>query len=220
MYVTKRILLLIAGASFAYAGDPYSLIGTVVNLANPDKPIASPMRMVVAEDGSCTLTISPPLVGSGTCGIKTYDKKTGHLEMVSTGAAIITWAGEVKGNFVSGTYQVGVESGKFYLAIMAGDETPAKTTQTTPPARVAPSAPVRSYAGCSPAIESSISGDFNGWDGETIWKLDNGQIWQQAEYNYTYSYSYHPGVTIYEVSAGCRMKVEDEEETILVKRLK
>jgi hypothetical protein len=32
------------------------------------------------------------------------------------------------------------------------------------------------------------------------------------------SYSYHPGVAIYEVSAGCRMKVEDE--TILVKRIK
>src|SRR5690349_9222882 len=29
---------------------------------------------------------------------------------------------------------------------------------------------------CSTAIESAISGDFNGWDGETIFKLENGQI--------------------------------------------
>ena len=71
-----------------------------------------------------------------------------------------------------------------------------------------------------PAVESSISGEVNGWSGETIFKLDNGQIWQQAEYDYTYFYEYHPDVTIYETSAGCRMKVEDEDETLLVKRIK
>jgi len=73
---------------------------------------------------------------------------------------------------------------------------------------------------CSPAIESTISGEFHGWDGETIFKLDNGQIWQQSQYDYTYSYSYRPDVTIYETRTGCRLKVEDEDETILVKRLK
>jgi hypothetical protein len=77
-----------------------------------------------------------------------------------------------------------------------------------------------SRGGCSPAIETTISGEFNGWEGETIFKLSNGQIWQQAEYSYTYSYAYMPEVTIYSTSSGCRMKVEDEEETILVKRLK
>ena len=73
---------------------------------------------------------------------------------------------------------------------------------------------------CSPAIESTISGEFTGWAGETIVKFDNGQIWQQAEYDYTYSYAYRPEVTIYQTSSGCRMKVEDEEETILVKQIK
>jgi hypothetical protein len=33
---------------------------------------------------------------------------------------------------------------------------------------------------CAPAIETMIAGEFNGWEGETIFKLDNGQIWQQA----------------------------------------
>jgi hypothetical protein len=73
---------------------------------------------------------------------------------------------------------------------------------------------------CTPAIESAINGEFNGWDGETIFKLSNGQIWQQAEYDYMYSYSYSPDVTIYSTQSGCRMKVEDEDETIPVKRLK
>ncbi len=55
------------------------------------------------------------------------------------------------------------------------------------------------------------------WDGEMIFKLDNGQICQQAEYTYTSSYSYHPDLTIYETTGGW---VEDEGETIIVKRIK
>jgi hypothetical protein len=73
---------------------------------------------------------------------------------------------------------------------------------------------------CSPAVESNISGEIEGWDGDTIFKLDNGQIWQQAGYDYTYFYAYHPDVTIYPTTAGCRMKVEDETGTVLVKRIK
>lgn len=73
---------------------------------------------------------------------------------------------------------------------------------------------------CSTVIESSLSGEFNGWDGDTIFKLDNGQIWQQAEYDYTYSYAYRPDVMIYPTAGGCKMKVEDEDDVILVKRLK
>jgi len=73
---------------------------------------------------------------------------------------------------------------------------------------------------CTPAIEASISGEFHGWDGETIFKLDNGQIWQQAEYDYDYDYEYNPDVTIYSTSGGCKMKVEGDDKTILVKRIK
>src|SRR5580704_4240125 len=29
---------------------------------------------------------------------------------------------------------------------------------------------------CDPAIETQIDGDFKGWEGETIYKLRNGQI--------------------------------------------
>jgi hypothetical protein len=70
------------------------------------------------------------------------------------------------------------------------------------------------------AVESAITGEVHGWDGETIFKLDNGQIWQQAEYDYTYFYEYHPDVTIYATSGGCRLRVEDESDTVLVKRIK
>ena len=74
--------------------------------------------------------------------------------------------------------------------------------------------------GTPDVIESEIAGDFNGWDGETIFKLDNGQIWQQSEYDYEYEYAYRPKITIYKTGGGYKMKVEGMEDTIYVRRLK
>ncbi len=93
----------------------------------------------------------------------------------------------------------------FQATVHQDRNTPTDATSTSP---------------CAYAIESTISGDFEGWSGETVFKLDNGQIWEQAEYAYMYSYSYRPSVTIYPINSGCRMKVEDESETILVRRIK
>jgi hypothetical protein len=69
-------------------------------------------------------------------------------------------------------------------------------------------------------IETQIDDDFEGWDGETIFKLSNGQIWQQAAYAYTYHYAYLPKVMIYLSGSAYRMKVEGVDNTIPVKRLK
>lgn len=71
-----------------------------------------------------------------------------------------------------------------------------------------------------PIITSQIDGEFEGWEGETIFKLMNGQIWQQSSYAYMYHYAYMPEVEIYETNNGYIMKVEDIEETIEVIRLK
>ena len=69
-------------------------------------------------------------------------------------------------------------------------------------------------------IESTIEGEFNGWDGETIFKLDNGQIWQQSSYSYSYKYSYRPKVIIFKVGSVYKMKVDGMSNAIYVKRLK
>ncbi len=74
--------------------------------------------------------------------------------------------------------------------------------------------------GCEGVIESQIDGEFNGWEGETIFKLINGQIWQQSSYSYTYHYAYMPEVMIYPSGGSCKLKVEDVEDTIFVHRLK
>lgn len=72
----------------------------------------------------------------------------------------------------------------------------------------------------SDVIESRIDADFEGWEGETIFKLSNGQIWQQASYAYHYHYAYSPRVIIYKTLNGYEMKVDGIDDKILVKRLK
>lgn len=72
----------------------------------------------------------------------------------------------------------------------------------------------------STIIESYIDGTFEGWDGDTLFKLRNGQIWEQASYSYTYHYAYSPEVLIYSTAGGYKMVVEGVSETIYVRRLK
>ncbi len=69
-------------------------------------------------------------------------------------------------------------------------------------------------------IETQISGEFEGWKGETLFKMTNGQIWQQSSYSYVYHYAYSPSVFIYEFRGSLNMQVEDVEDTIEVKQLK
>lgn len=70
------------------------------------------------------------------------------------------------------------------------------------------------------AVVSWISGAFNGWDGDTIIELGNGQIWQQDEYQYAYSYAYRPDVVIYQRGAFWYASVDDSgSDHVRVKRL-
>ena len=68
-------------------------------------------------------------------------------------------------------------------------------------------------------IESKIDGDFNGWEGESIYKLINGQVWQQASYTYSYSYSFMPKVLIYQDGGRYFMQVGDKK-AVHVRRLR
>ena len=69
-------------------------------------------------------------------------------------------------------------------------------------------------------IESVIDGDFEGWEGETIFKLGNGQIWEQASYAYMYHYAYRPRVLIVRLGSGFVMQVEGVRGKINVRRLR
>jgi hypothetical protein len=62
------------------------------------------------------------------------------------------------------------------------------------------------------AYEAQIDGDFNGWDGETIYKLMDGHIIQQASYHYHYHYAYSPHVIIYKSDGGYKIHVENDND--------
>jgi hypothetical protein len=69
-------------------------------------------------------------------------------------------------------------------------------------------------------IESRIDGEFEGWSGDTIFRLVNGQIWQQSGYAYLYHYGFMLPVLIYPAAGGYRMQVEGVSDQINVTRLR
>lgn len=93
----------------------------------------------------------------------------------------------------------------------------AGAQQITPPPLIQPGSRVATSHGS--VIESKIDGDFEGWEGETIVKLMNGQIWQQTEYYYHYHYAFMPDVLIYKSGGGWKMKVEGIDRAVGVQQL-
>jgi hypothetical protein len=75
-------------------------------------------------------------------------------------------------------------------------------------------------AASSTVIETQIDGEFEGWSGETVVKLINGQIYLQSEYYYTYRYAFMPKVIIYQSESGLKMKVDGIDRAIGVRRIK
>ena len=69
-------------------------------------------------------------------------------------------------------------------------------------------------------IESQIDGDFEGWEGETVFKLTNGQIWQQTEFHFHYHCAFMPKVIILKTATGHKMIVDGVSKAIGVTQLK
>lgn len=69
-------------------------------------------------------------------------------------------------------------------------------------------------------VESTIDGDFNGWEGDTIVKLMDGSIWQQTDFKMSLSLSICPKVIIFNSGAQTKMKVEGNDAIVNVQRLK
>jgi hypothetical protein len=105
--------------------------------------------------------------------------------------------------------------GKLYIKTKALNIQQVSAASNQPPA-TAPST-ARQAPG---DIESQIDGEFNGWEGETIFKLRNGQVWQQRSYSYHYKYAYAPKVLIYRSGAVYKMRVDGVDTEIAVRRIK
>lgn len=67
-------------------------------------------------------------------------------------------------------------------------------------------------------IETAIDGDFDGWVGDTIFRLKNGQVWQQTSKSAKYLFAHAPRVTI--SRAPFRLRVEGIGIDVAVKRLR
>jgi len=70
-------------------------------------------------------------------------------------------------------------------------------------------------------IQSRFVGEFTGWDGKTVFELENGQVWQQAESGrFTYR-AVNPMITIKRGFLGSYiLTVDDMNTTVRVKRIK
>lgn len=106
---------------------------------------------------------------------------------------------------------------------------PAVTAQATEPAqKPAAAAPVAEFGFESRRIEETpdevtahYDGEFTGWSGQTLFKLDNGQVWKQAQSGRVSFRKSNPVVTIRKGAFGSfRLSVEGLNKTIRVKRIK
>jgi hypothetical protein len=67
-------------------------------------------------------------------------------------------------------------------------------------------------------ITSRIAGAFTGYHSGAVFKLANGQVWQQKRYKYKYKYKYRPSVRIYRDGGSYSMEVESMTEPVEVVR--
>ena len=72
--------------------------------------------------------------------------------------------------------------------------------------------------GVEQTIESRIDGDFDGWDGATIFTLENGQVWQQSEPGAKYHFASRPKVTV--SSSSYVLKVDGMAAAVRIRRIK
>jgi hypothetical protein len=69
-------------------------------------------------------------------------------------------------------------------------------------------------------VTSQIDGEFKGAGGRSVYKLVNGQIWEQSEYLYHYYYEWRPTVVISGSDHRAMMRVAGMGRDIPVKRVR
>ena len=69
-------------------------------------------------------------------------------------------------------------------------------------------------------ITSRIIGEFSGWNGETVFELENGQVWQQSRNGLLIAKLTNPKVTIKKAMFSYKLSVEGYNASISVRRIK
>jgi hypothetical protein len=63
-----------------------------------------------------------------------------------------------------------------------------------------------------------IMGGVSGYTGGAVFRLTNGQVWQQSRHLYRYKYSYRPRVRIFEQGGSYHLQIDGMEEAVVVMR--
>lgn len=66
-------------------------------------------------------------------------------------------------------------------------------------------------------VKSTFKNDFDGWRGETVFELENGQVWKQDQYESDYNNSYHQEALIY--YSGLEYRLQVEGKSIAIKKV-
>lgn len=67
-------------------------------------------------------------------------------------------------------------------------------------------------------IRTQLLGAFSGYNDGAIFRLTNGQVWQQRRYKYKYKYKYRPHVRLYQDGGRWFMKFDCMDDKIEVVR--
>jgi hypothetical protein len=70
-----------------------------------------------------------------------------------------------------------------------------------------------------PEIHTSIDGEFNGWAGETVFKLSNGQLWEQTEFDLYVTARISPSVTLTTNGGLVTLTVDSSGESVEVQQI-
>lgn len=68
-------------------------------------------------------------------------------------------------------------------------------------------------------IETRILGTFTGWTGNTVFKLENGQVWKQADSRSYQTHLENPEVVIKKLMLGYLLTLPGQSASVFVKRI-
>jgi len=118
-----------------------------------------------------------------------------------------------------------------WLAVYGHAETAPAPVAPPATSRTAPAAVTRNDASFGAAslptsergepdhIETHIVGTFKGWYGNTVFKLENGQVWEQSGAGYFEAHLENPQVVIKKLAFGYLLTLPGQGATVFVRRL-
>ena len=67
--------------------------------------------------------------------------------------------------------------------------------------------------------ETTIEGEFDGFDEDKIFTLTTGEVFQQARYKYKYRYKYRPKVKVFRDGSKWFLDIDGMDEMIEVRKI-